>query len=69
MKLVTVPEATLRDLIWNAELLSANMENDAVERQAAVLRSYMSEDAFYPHGTKRTERSCEVIDLFTRKNL
>ena len=39
MKLVSAPEAVLVDLIWNAELLSLGMNNDAVERQSANLRS------------------------------
>ena len=69
MKLVRVPEATLRDLIWNAELLAARMENDAVERQTAILRSYMSEAVFWPHGMPKSRANGKVIDLFTGKTL
>ncbi len=69
MKLVTVPEATLRDLIWNAELLSARMANDAVERQTAILRSYMSEAVFWPHGMPKSGTNGKVIDLFTKRTL
>ena len=39
MKLVSVPEAVLRDLIWNAELMAIGMRHDAVEKQTATLRS------------------------------
>jgi hypothetical protein len=39
MKLVSVPEAVLVDLILNAELLSRGMNNNAVERKSAILRS------------------------------
>ncbi len=69
MRLVRVPEATLRDLIWNAELLAARMENDAVERQTAILRSYMSEAVFWPHGIPKSGTNGKVIDLFTGKTL
>ena len=67
MKLVTVPEAVLRDLIWNAELLAAGGRNDAVEQQTAVLRTYMSEAVFWPHGMPKSGANCKVVDLFTRK--
>lgn len=69
MKLVSVPESVLRDLIWNAELLSLGMRNDAVEEQTATLRSYMSEEAFYPNGMPDVESKGTVINLFTRKTL
>ena len=39
IKLVSVTEAVLADLIWNAELLSLGMGNDTVERQSAILWS------------------------------
>jgi hypothetical protein len=69
MKLVSVPEAVLRDLIWNAELMAIGMHHDYVEKQAATLRSYMSEEAFWPHGMPDVESKGAVINLFTRKTL
>jgi hypothetical protein len=39
MKLVSAPEEVLINLIWNTELLSLGMNNDAVERQSAILRT------------------------------
>ncbi len=66
MKLVSVPEAVLVNLIRNAELLSLGMHNDAVERQTATLRSYMSAEAF---DLPEFEGQGTVIDLFTRKTL
>ncbi len=69
MKLVSVPEDVLRDLIWNAELLAIGMRNDAVEKQTATLRSYMSEEAFWPHGMPDVESKGTVVNLFTRKTL
>ena len=69
MKLVSVPEGVLVDLIWNAELLAIGTNNDAVERQAAILKSYMPEEAFYPHGVPEPMNNGTVIDLFTGKTL
>lgn len=67
MRLVSVPESVLVDLIWNAELLSAGMSNDAVERQTTILRSYIREEAFYPHSRGRSRSAGKVIDLSTGK--
>lgn len=39
MQLAPAPEEVLINLIRNAELLSLGMNNDAVERQSANLRS------------------------------
>ena len=69
MKLVSVPESVLADLICKAELLAIGMRADAVVRQAEILRSYMSEEAFYPNGVPALEDKCTVIGLFNRKAL
>jgi len=67
MKLISVPQAVLRDLIWNAELITAGMNNDAVDRQTAILRSYLPDEVFYPHGNPNPKVNGEVTGLFTGK--
>ena len=69
MTLVSVPEAVLRDLIWNAELMAIGMRHDAVEEQTATLRSHMPEEAFWPNGMPDVESKGTVVNLFTRKAL
>ena len=69
MKLVSVPEGVLVDLIWNAELMAAGTHmDDVVEKQTAILKSYMPEEAFYPFGMPdRSGHEATVINIFTRK--
>jgi hypothetical protein len=69
MKLVSAPESILRDLIWNAELMAIGMRHDAVEKQSATLRSYISEEAFWPNGMPDAESKETVVNLFTHKRL
>ncbi|NKC16685.1 MAG: hypothetical protein GKR94_32175 [Gammaproteobacteria bacterium] len=63
MKRVPVAASVLVDLIWNAELLSVGMANDAVEWQTAILRGDIPKEAFYPHGRRRSQPPGKSIDL------
>ena len=67
MKLVSVPESVLVDLIWNTELYSVGVCEDYVDELTATLREYMPEEAFYPHRFTEQEEKATVVELFTCK--
>jgi hypothetical protein len=68
MKLVSVPQGVLVDLIWNAELMAVGTYmDDIIEKQTAALKSHMPEGAFYPWGMPDRSQKATVIDISTRK--